>query len=90
MPDEPDALLLRRFAESRRPLTDAQFVAQLAARLPAYSLRRSLAAALSGTLRAVFAGVSFGLVGPLKLRNAGIVALAGLGVCLWSILQGSL
>jgi hypothetical protein len=90
MPDEPDALLLRRFAESRRPLADAQFVAQLEARPPAYSLRRSLASALTGALRGVFTGVSFGLVAPLRLRNAGVVALAALGVCLWSILQGFL
>ncbi|MDE2137392.1 MAG: hypothetical protein KGJ68_08145 [Gammaproteobacteria bacterium] len=90
MPDEPDAFLLRRFAESRRPLADAQFVAQLTARLPAYSLRRALAAAGTGTLRGVFAGMSFGLLGPLKLRNAGVVALAALGVCVWSVLQGSL
>jgi hypothetical protein len=89
MPDEPDALLLRRFAESRRPLADAQFVAQLAARLPAYSLRRSLTMALNGTVRSVFAGVSFGLVGPFKLRNAGVVALAALGMVVFSLVMSA-
>lgn len=90
MPDEPDALLLRRFAESHRPLADAQFVARVAARLPAYSLRRALAGAGTAALRGVFAGVAFGLVRPLRLRNAGVVALAALGMCVWSVLQGSL
>ena len=51
MSDEPDALLMRRFAESRRPLQDARFVAAVGARLPRYPLGRALGAALGGILR---------------------------------------
>lgn len=90
MSDEPDALVLRRFAESYRPLADARFVAEVSARLPAYSVGRVLRTGLGAVLTAMFAGLSFGIVRPLRLRNAGFVALAALGVCLWSILQGSL
>ena len=90
MLDERDALLLREFAQSERPLADAQFVAQVRDRLHVFSARRLLGVAVSGALRAIFAGLSFGVVAPLRMRHAGLVALAALGMALWSIVKSSL
>ncbi|HWW32026.1 MAG TPA: hypothetical protein VNY70_01540 [Steroidobacteraceae bacterium] len=89
MQDERDALLLREFARSQRPLADAQFVRQVRERLQVFSASRLLAVALSGMIRAVFTGLSFGIVAPLRMRHAGLVALAALGLALWSIVRGS-
>lgn len=89
MPDELDPLLLRRFAESRVPLAGARFVAQVGAQLPAYTLRHVLMALLV-SLQAGVTGVYTGIAAPLKLRNAGIVAIAVCGFAVWSIFQGSL
>jgi hypothetical protein len=44
---------------------------------------------LGGALRAIFTGLSFGIVAPLRMRNAGLVVLAALGVALWTLLGGS-
>jgi hypothetical protein len=93
MPDELDIMLLRRFAESRLPLHDAQFVAQVGARLPARSWRHGLPAAFGGALQAALIGLSIGIVAPLRLRNAGVVAigaLATLGMVACGIFQSSL
>jgi hypothetical protein len=90
MPDELDALLQRRFAESRQPLIDARFVAAVSARLPAYSLRRGLGAALAAVVGAIVTGLSFGILAPLRLRHAGLAAIAGLGIAVWGILRSSL
>ncbi len=90
MQDERDALLLREFARSRRPLADAQFVRQVRDRLHVLSPGRLLAVALSGMIRAIFTGLSFGVVAPLRMRHAGLVTLAALGLALWSIVNGSL
>ena len=89
MLDERDALLLREFARSQRPLADAQFVRQVRERLQVFFASRLLAVALSGMIRAVFTGLSFGIVAPLRMRHAGLVALAALGLALWSIVRGS-
>jgi len=89
MQDERDALLLREFARSQRPLADAQFVRQVRERLQVFSASRLLAVALSGMIRAVFTGLSFGIVAPLRMRHAGLVALAALGLALWTIVRGS-
>jgi hypothetical protein len=85
MQDERDALLLREFARSQRPLADAQFVRQVRERLPAFSLGRLLGVALSGMIRSIFTGLSFGIVAPLRMRHAGLVALAALAFALWTI-----
>jgi hypothetical protein len=89
MQDERDALLLHQFAESQRPLADAQFVAQVRERLHVLAVGRLLAVALNGALRAVFTGLSFGIVAPLKMRHAGLVALTALGMAVWTILKSS-
>jgi hypothetical protein len=88
--EERDAMLLREFAQSERPLADAQFVSEVTERLPVLSGRRLLAVAVAGPLRAVFTGLSFGVVAPLRMRRAGLVALAALGFALWSVLNSSL
>jgi hypothetical protein len=90
MQDELDALLQRRFAESRQPLVDARFVAAVTAQLPAYTLRRALAAALGAVVGAIATGLTFGIVAPLKLRNAGVVAATAVGLVAWSIFRSSL
>jgi hypothetical protein len=90
MPDERDALLLREFGQSQRPLADAQFVALVRERLPVFSVRRLLAVALAGPLRALFTGLAFSVVAPLRMRHASLLVLAALGLALWSIFNGSL
>jgi len=52
-----------------------------------FSARRLLSVALSGMLRAIFTGLSFGIVVPLRMRHAGLVALAALGLTLWAALR---
>jgi len=90
MLDERDALLVREFAQSQRPLADAQFVAQVIERLPRYSLQRLLGVGASGVVAAIITAFAFGVAGPLKMRHAGPVALAALGLALWSIVKSSL
>ena len=90
MPDDQDALLLREFARSERPLADAQFVAQVTGGLEVFSARRLLAAVVAAPLRAILTGLAFGVVAPLRMRHAGLVALGALGLALWSILNSSL
>jgi hypothetical protein len=89
MLDERETLLLHEFARSQRPLADARFVAQVRERLPVFPARRLLGVALGAALRAIFTGLSFGVVAPLRMRNAGLVVLAALGVALWTVLGGS-
>lgn len=90
MLDERDAPLLREFKQSQRPLADTQFVAQVIARLPVYSLQRFLGVAASGVVGAIITAFAFGVAAPLKMRHAGPVALAALGFALWSIVKSSL
>ena len=85
MSDERDALLLHEFARSQRPLADAQFVARVRERLPVLSVRRLLGVVVAGALLAICTGLSFGIVAPLRMRNAGLVALGALGIALWTI-----
>lgn len=90
MLDDRDPPLLGEFARSQRPLADAQFVAQVAERLQVLSVRRLLAVAIGGPLRAIFTGLSFGVAAPLRMRHAGLVAVAALGLALWTLFTGSL
>ena len=91
MSDDPDALVLRRFAEARRPLNDARFVAAVSAQLPAYSLRRALDAALTAVLTALVTGLTFGVLFVMLLvYRAGLVALGALGMIVGSIVLSSL
>jgi hypothetical protein len=87
MLDDRDAMLRREFARSERPLADAQFVAQVTERLQVFSARRLLAVVVAGPLRAIFTGLAFGVVAPLRMRHAGPVVVAALGLVLWSILN---
>ena len=89
MPDDRDALLLREFARSERPLADAQFVKQVTERLQVFSARRLLTAVVAAPLRAIVTGLAFGVVAPLRMRHAGLVGLVALGFALWSILNSS-
>jgi len=87
MPDELDAQLLRWFAESQEDLTDAQFPAQVTARLG--SRRGRLLGPFSGRaiLFAVFAGLATGIAAPLRLRHARLMALGTAVLTVWVTLQ---
>lgn len=86
MSDELDPRLLRWFAASHRPLADAQFVARVTAQLSAAS-GRGVAETVRGALRALGAGLATGIAAPLRLRYAGLMALA-LAATVWSLLLG--
>lgn len=82
MPDEFDAQLLRRFADAREPLADVQFVAQVTARLPpAARLRLSALWSVPGT---ILGGLATGISASLRLRHAGLMAVAAAVVTLWA------
>jgi hypothetical protein len=82
MRDELDGELLHRFAASRRPLADEEFVAQV--------MRRLHSQALPGTMGSVLVGIGAGITAPLRLRYGGLLALAAGAVTLASALSGSL
>lgn len=84
MPDEVDAQLLRRFAESYQPLVDAQFVAQVLAHVPpthGIPLRLGALRSLPGT---IFRGLLTGICAPLRLHHVGVMAIAAAAVSLWA------
>jgi hypothetical protein len=85
MSDELDARLLGYFGASNRPLADAQFAARVTAQLHAAG-RRGFARALDGALRTLYTGFVAGIAAPLRLRHAGLVALAVGAVAVWSML----
>lgn len=84
MPDELDAQLLRRFAEARQPLANLPFATQLTARLPAASGRRLQLRALRSVPGTILGGLITGITAPLRLRYAGLTALAAAAVTLWA------
>jgi hypothetical protein len=87
MPDELDPLLLRWFAQTRQPLIDAQFTAQVIAQLQhTRRLRLSLSAARDITAT-ILAAVTTGIRAPLRLRHAGLLAIAAAAVTLWTAVQ---
>ncbi|HEX4649658.1 MAG TPA: hypothetical protein VH111_12575 [Steroidobacteraceae bacterium] len=88
LPDDLDADLLRRFAESRAALDGAQFTERVTR-----GLRRARSARLGfRTVRSIVAamltGLATGIAAPLRLRHAGLLALAAAAVTLWTGLQG--
>ena len=82
MPDETDAQLLRRFAEAHQPLSDAQFVAQVTARLSAAPLVHMRA--LWSVPGIILGGLRSGICAPLRLRHAGLAAAVAAAVTLWA------
>lgn len=84
MPDELDAKLLRRFAEAREPLADLPFVAQVTARLPAASGPGLQLRALRSVPGTILRGLITGITAPLRLRYAGLTAVAAAVVALWA------
>lgn len=87
MLDELDPLLLRAFAQSERNLSDAQFVARIAAQL---NPRRGLGQTLLGIMAGGFRGLATGITAPLRLRYAPLLALTAAAVTLGSALLSSL
>lgn len=90
MSDELDPLLLRAFAQAQRPLADAEFVARVAAQLRPRAGLPALAQALTGVTTVVLRALAIGVAAPLCLPYAGLVALATLGVAVWTLLNSSL
>jgi hypothetical protein len=86
MPDELDTQLLRWFGDSRQPLVDAQFVAQVTAQLPGRGARASFSGARS-VIATILSGLVTGIAAPLRLRHAGLMTLAAAVVTLWTALQ---
>ena len=84
MPDELDGQLLRRFAEAQQPLADAQFVAQLTARLRGTGAAGAPFETLCSVLQTIGASLLTGMTAPLRLRHTGLMALAALVVTLWA------
>ena len=90
MRDELDGRLLRHFANSQWPLADARFVAGVSAQLHARAGRDALIRVLHGAVRATLTGFQVGISAPLRLRHAGLMALAAAGFTLGTILLSSL
>jgi hypothetical protein len=86
VPDELDAQLLRRFAEARQPLADLPFVTQVAARLPTTFGPGVHLRALRGVPGTILGGLITGITAPLRLRYAGLTAVAAAAVALWASL----
>jgi len=84
MLDELDAHLLRRFADSYQPLVDAQFVAHVVARMPPASGARLHPAALRSVPGTIVGALLTGIAAPLRLRHAGLMALAAAAVTVWA------
>jgi hypothetical protein len=84
MPDEPDAQLLRSFAQANEPLADAQFVAQITARLAGGGVIGTPFEALGSVLQTIGRSLLTGVTAPLRLRHVGVMALAALAVTVWA------
>lgn len=87
LPDDLDADLLRRFAESRAALDGAQFTGRVTR-----GMRRARSAHLGfrtahSIVAAVLSGLATGIAALLRLRHAGLLALAAAAVTLWAGLQ---
>jgi hypothetical protein len=90
MQDELDGQLRRQFALSHRPLADAQFVARVTGQLHARASLDSALRVLNGSVRAILSGLAVGITAPLRLRHAGLLALAAAAVAVCTALQSSL
>ena len=90
MRDELDGQLLRHFAVSQRPLADAEFVERVTRQLHARAGVDRVVWTLQGAVRAILTGLRVGIAAPLRLRHAGLVALAAAAVTLGSVLLSSL
>jgi hypothetical protein len=87
MPDELDTQLLQCFEESCQPLIDAQFVAQVTARLPRQRVARIRFSGVRSASAAILTGLVTGIAAPLRLRHAGLMTLAAAAITLWTALQ---
>lgn len=83
---ELDPLLLRAFARSDQPLPDAEFVARVVAQLRPRASLPGIAEALISATDAALRGLATGFAAPLRLRYAGLVALAAMLVAVWSLI----
>jgi hypothetical protein len=87
MPDELDTQLLRWFGESRQPLVDARFVARVTAQLQGPRGACVRFSAPGSIIATILSGLVTGIAAPLRLRHAGLMALAAAVVTIWTALQ---
>lgn len=87
MSDELDPVLLRAFAQTARPFPDAEFAARVAAQLRPRGSLPGVAWALARSTATVLRGLATGVAAPLRLRYAGVVALAAVLITVWSLLK---
>jgi hypothetical protein len=87
MPDELDTQLLRWFGDSRQPLVDAQFVARVTAQLQGPRGARARFSGARSVIATILSGLVTGIAAPLRLRHAGLMALAAAVVTIWTALQ---
>ena len=87
MPGDLDADLLRRFAESRAALDDAQFTARVIGKLRGAARARFGVRTARSIAAAILSGFATGIGAPLRLRGAGVLALLAAAVTLWTGLQ---
>jgi hypothetical protein len=87
MPDELDTQLLRWFGESRQPLVDAQFVARVTAHLQGTRSARVGFSAPGSIVATILSSLVTGIAAPLRLRHAGLLAIAATAITLWTALQ---
>jgi hypothetical protein len=90
MSDELDPLLLRAFALSERPLADAEFVARMTAQLRPRGSVAGIARALPAAVAVMLRALAIGITAPLRLKHAGLLALAAVAVAICTVLQSSL
>lgn len=86
MSDELDPVLLRAFAYAERPFADPAFVARVAAQLRPHASLRGVAEALISAVDTTLRGLAAGLAAPLRMRYAGVVAIASMLIAVWSLI----
>ncbi|MGP8035622.1 MAG: hypothetical protein ACLPQ6_15950 [Steroidobacteraceae bacterium] len=89
MSDELYPQVLRAFAHSEQPLPDAEFVARVVAQLRPRGSVAGIARALPAAMAVILRALATGLTTPLRLRYAGLVALAAALVTVWSLLAAA-
>jgi hypothetical protein len=87
MPDELDTQLLRWFGESRQPLVDAQFVARVTAHLQGTRSARIRFSSARSVIATILSSLVTGIAAPLRLRHAGLLAIAATAITLWTALH---
>jgi hypothetical protein len=87
LPDDLDAALLRRFAETHAALDDERFTERIIGKLRGAESARFAVRTARSIAAAILSGFATGIAAPLRLRGAGVLALLAAAVTLWTGLQ---